>query len=113
NSVINNIFTNAIKFSYPDSKIIVTAEPAAACVKFSIRDFGIGMPGNLLKNLFDVRKTTSRMGTEGEEGTGFGMPLMKKFVNAYGGAIEIFSKAQHEAPQNHGTTVVISCPEGK
>ena len=52
NSVLNNILTNAIKFSFPDSKILIKAEKAEDLVTVSIRDFGIGIPNSILKNLF-------------------------------------------------------------
>ncbi len=105
NSVMNNIFTNALKFSYHHSKIIIDAMRAENYAEISIRDFGIGMSEKLLNDLFDVSKATSRAGTDGETGTGFGLPLIKKFINAYGGTIEIFSKQKKEHPQDHGTEI--------
>ena len=82
NSVLNNLLTNAIKFSYPNSKIIITSESKKKNIQVCVQDFGIGMPSVLLNNIFDVSKSTSRLGTNGENGTGFGMPLIKKFMNS-------------------------------
>ncbi len=107
NSVLNNIFTNAIKFSFPNSKVMIEAQPAKEKVTLTIRDFGMGMSPVLLQDVFDISKTTSREGTNGEVGTGFGMPLMKKFVNAYGGTIELSSIEQKEGLTDHGTTVTL------
>ncbi|QTA88688.1 hybrid sensor histidine kinase/response regulator [Desulfonema magnum] len=112
NSVINNLFTNAIKFSFPDSKIIIGASQADDMVTISIRDFGVGMSQELQKDIFDMKKTTSRIGTGGEVGTGFGMPLVKKFVHTYGGKIEIFSKEEKDDPQDHGTEIRLTLKAG-
>jgi signal transduction histidine kinase len=61
-----------------------------------------------LKDLFDISKATSRQGTKGEVGTGFGMPLMRKFVHSYGGEIEISSRDKRSFPDDHGTTIKLT-----
>jgi CheY-like chemotaxis protein len=111
NSVLNNLFTNAIKFSYSNSKVIVNAKRSTNSIELFIQDFGIGMPVTLLQDVFNVSKTTSRPGTGRERGTGFGMPLVKKFVDAYGGTIEVFSKEEKLHPQEHGTLVKMTLPQ--
>jgi CheY-like chemotaxis protein len=112
NSVINNLLTNAVKFSYPNSKIIIEAKQSGDNVTVSIQDFGVGMSEQLQRDIFDMKKTTSRIGTGGETGTGFGMPLVKKFVKAYGGAIEIASKREKDCPEDHGTEVRVILKSG-
>ncbi len=107
NSVMNNIFTNAVKFSPRNSKIFVTARTDGEYAEISVRDSGIGMSQKMLKNIFDISKATSRPGTEGETGTGFGMPLIRKFMTAYGGSIRVLSKNQEENPGDHGTEVIL------
>ena len=106
NSVFNNILTNAVKFSYPGSKITVRAgSEENNFIAVSIEDTGIGMSSRLIKDIFNVSKATSREGTSGETGTGFGMPLIRKFMETYGGSIEIFSKDEKTNPKDHGTTI--------
>lgn len=112
NSVLNNILTNAIKFSFPDSKVIISAQEIKDEVVLSICDSGIGMSKTLKENLFNVNQETNRFGTKGERGTGFGMPIVKKFVNLYGGRIEIFSKEQTESQEHHGTEVKVYLKKG-
>lgn len=107
NSVCNNILTNAIKFSERGGKIDIRTELKDSMVRIYFRDYGIGMPESLVQDLFNITKKTNRPGTEGEEGTGFGMPLMQKFVRAYGGEIEVQSKDIECHPADHGTTMII------
>ncbi len=108
NSVMNNLLTNAIKFSEPNSKIIISAHDDKGVVNLSIRDFGIGMSETLVNNIFNINTPTSRTGTEGEPGTGFGMPLVEKYVNIYGGKIRISSKEKSDLETDHGTEINIS-----
>jgi len=108
NSVLNNLLTNAIKFSYSGSEIRVAAQQYGEDkVDLIIQDNGMGIPAQTLDGLFDWRKTKSRPGTSGETGTGFGMPMVKKFVQAYGGQIEIISSDVNDDPNTHGTTVIL------
>ena len=74
-------------------------------VTIIIRDEGIGMPADILKNLFDQNKHVSRKGTQGELGTGYGMPLMKTFIEEFGGKVEVSSIEKNSEQQvEHGTT---------
>lgn len=61
------------------------------------------MPETLIGELFDVTKKTSRPGTLGETGTGFGMHIMKSFIEMYGGEVKIVS--QEGTQKDHGTTI--------
>jgi signal transduction histidine kinase len=109
NSVINNILTNAIKFSRLGSEVEINAsyENRLNKARISIKDHGIGMPKSLIEKIFDISEQTSRTGTSGEIGTGFGMPLVKKFVSEYGGQIEVRSVEEHENSMSHGTEFII------
>jgi|GEM_PF-5455020 len=103
NNVFNNIISNAIKFTPKGGNIFISAKVEDDFIKLTIKDSGIGIPGDLLANIFRPNKQTSRPGTEGEKGTGFGMPLVKTYIDYYGGKIlvESFDKENH--PENHGT----------
>ena len=103
NSVFNNLLTNAIKFSHSGSPITIqaTVEDDWVCVCF--RDHGVGMPGDVLAHLFDLSKSRNRLGTAGETGTGFGMPLMRRLVTQFGGRVEVTSREETASPDDHGT----------
>ncbi len=112
NSVINNILTNAIKFSYPDSVIEIKASEINGKIAVSFRDYGIGIPQAILDNLFDLDKATSRSGTQDETGTGWGMPLVRSFVEAYGGKISVLSETEKTGDRQRGTEVVLTLRKG-
>jgi len=109
NTVFNNLITNAVKFSKTGSSIRIYIDKQDSHeICLVIQDSGIGIPQDLLKDLFDISKTTNRIGTDGETGTGFGMPLVKKFMEKYGGDIQIISKSQDEDPDDHGTLICLT-----
>lgn len=105
NSILNNIITNSIKFSEKGSKVnLVARRIDGSTIELKIRDFGIGIPLEILPHIFSETYETSRMGTDGELGTGFGMPLVKKFMLAYGGSIDVVSTTLGE---DSGTTTTL------
>ena len=112
NSVVANLLSNAIKFSQPNSAITFTASPIGDKVILKVTDTGIGMPEPIREHLFNISVPTSREGTAQEVGTGFGMPLVKKFVNSYNGEIEVFTKDIDDNPDDHGTTMQITLQAG-
>ncbi len=100
--VLSNIVSNSVKFSEPKGAIYIQATPGAdGHIHLQIKDEGIGMPTQIRDSLFDVQRKTTRPGTSGERGTGFGMHLMKTFVEKYGGDVEVQSE------ENRGTTFTL------
>lgn len=92
NQVLGNALSNAIKFSHVGGKIeILITDTQDDYYKLQIKDHGIGIPSHLMQDLFEYNKRISRPGTLGEEGTGFGMQIMKSFVELYGGKVEVES----------------------
>jgi signal transduction histidine kinase len=92
NEVLGNLLSNAIKFSSPGSVIRVEARPYhKGWALITVQDQGIGMTPEIIKNLFDPRQNRSQKGTHGELGIGYGMPLAKAFLDAYGARIEVES----------------------
>ncbi len=90
-TVLTNVTSNAIKFSHPGGKLIVRAEVDGGKVKITVTDFGVGIPSQLLSKLFSTSHPTTRLGTGGEAGTGFGMPLVHHALEAMGGSIRVES----------------------
>ena len=113
--VMINLLGNAVKFSPSASTVRITATQAVdheSPVELSIIDSGIGMPPDILEHLFEPGKNTTRPGTDDESGTGFGMPLVRRFVQAYGGSIEVLSRDRDLHPGESGTEVRLQLPAG-
>ncbi len=100
-----NVFSNAIKFSKPKGKITFAIYEHEDQIHFKVQDYGIGMPEEIKKNLFEIDKPTSRPGTDGEHGTGYGMPILKYFVELFNGEIEVLTK------EEYGTKFVLKFPD--
>jgi signal transduction histidine kinase len=104
-SVLNNIIGNAIKFSSSGQVIeIEITEINETIVIIDIRDQGIGIPVEMIEHLFVGDKKTSRVGTDGEFGTGFGLPLANSYVCQYGGEIVVESLTEEERDEMSYTT---------
>lgn len=113
NVVIGNFLSNAIKFSTIGARIQIQLKNIGNSVELTIQDQGIGIPEDMLKNLFNFEAKTSRTGTQGEKGTGFGMPLAKTYVDIFGGQLQITSSCISKNPSQHGTTVTIKFQTAK
>ncbi|MCJ8346487.1 hybrid sensor histidine kinase/response regulator [bacterium] len=109
-SVMNNLLSNALKFSYEKGIIFVTSEVKDSKLVVCVKDQGIGMKEVVLEKIFKTDTTTSTKGTAGEKGTGFGMPLVKRWIERFGGEIEVKSSHQSESPNQHGTEIYLSLP---
>ncbi len=112
NSVLNNILSNAIKFSYPGGDIRINAEEVNDKVVISVRDYGIGIPSWMIADLYKLDRSTSRKGTEGETGTGYGLSLIKQIVTAYGGSVDINSNETSAGDVIKGTEVKLILKSG-
>ncbi|MFK7824606.1 MAG: sensor histidine kinase [Oligoflexales bacterium] len=114
NQVINNVISNAIKFSPKNSKITINFnQTKPGEIKLSIIDQGIGMPEKIKNNLFSFTDKTTRSGTMNEKGTGFGMPLVKAFMDSFNGKVEVETKEKSdENDLEHGTTFHLFFKDG-
>lgn len=111
NQVLANIVSNAIKFSEQGSSIDIHWMTEFDKVKLVIADHGVGMPEEVLNNIFNDNHAHSRVGTFGEIGTGYGMPLVKLFVQEFKGSIDIHSIEKSKDPHNCGTIITITLPK--
>jgi len=89
--VLNNLISNAVKFSYSMGRIEVSFEADDTSARLIVRDEGRGIPERYIKDIFrpDV-KTTSR-GTLGEVGSGLGLVFSQQIMRAHGGTITLES----------------------
>ena len=102
--VFNNLLTNAIKFSYPETTIHVDVSKKNNSVQVAIKDQGVGIDKNKLENLFEPFQKVSSSGTAGEKGTGLGLLIVKRIVEGHNGDIWVDSKPKK------GSTFYFSLP---
>ncbi len=89
-TVIRNIYTNALKFTPDGGVITVKAEKTQEdCLLLSISDSGIGIPDDMVPMLFTVKEEKNRPGLGGERSTGLGLMLCKEFVELHQGCIKL------------------------
>lgn len=110
NVILLNLLTNAIKFSHPGDQIDVRAYVKEEKVVVEVRDYGIGIPPEILKDIFSLNAVTTRPGTFGESGTGCGMPLVKEYLQLMGGEIEVVSVEMEVEKSKRGTMVTLHIP---
>ena len=91
-SVVQNIVMNAIKFTPKGGKIVISAGNKNKFVEVSISDSGIGISPEKSSNLFDFSSIFTTEGTNGEKGTGLGLPLCSEFVERNQGKIRVESE---------------------
>lgn len=80
NTVFSNLISNAIKFSYARNEINIHIYPSEACVVIDVQDYGTGIKQSALRKVEAGINPESSTGTNGEEGTGFGMLLAKNYI---------------------------------
>lgn len=92
-TVLRNLISNAIKFSYEGSIVTVSAVREKERITVTVTDSGTGIEPKTLKALFSLdEKVTSVKGTANEKGTGLGLILCKEFIEKNGGSIAVTSK---------------------
>ncbi|MCF8254392.1 MAG: hypothetical protein K9I36_03245 [Bacteroidia bacterium] len=88
-TVLRNLVSNAIKFSYPNGIISLEVTKQKDEFLFSITDSGVGIEEHNIGRLFQSGYTT--YGTSNEKGTGLGLELCKEFIKIQGGIIWVES----------------------
>lgn len=92
-TVLRNLLNNAVKFSWPDSRVTVFAEagPDDAMLTVGVADKGVGMTPEARAKLWKLSEQPSTRGTNNEEGTGLGLMICKEFVEKQGGSLWVDS----------------------
>ncbi|MBS4057348.1 MAG: response regulator [Bacteroidales bacterium] len=92
NTIVRNLVFNAIKFTPRGGSVTIAAKRhSKERGVISVADTGIGMPAELVENLFNIGYKTNRKGTEGEASTGLGLILCKEYVEKNDGNIWVES----------------------
>ncbi|MBC7914045.1 MAG: hybrid sensor histidine kinase/response regulator [Pyrinomonadaceae bacterium] len=102
-SIVQNLVTNAIKYTPQQGTITISAEQLDTMVEICIKDTGVGMSAATMEKLF-IESNSSLKGTDNEHGTGLGLLLVKDFVNQHGGVIHV------ESNEGEGTCFKFTIP---
>ncbi|MGW9685959.1 hybrid sensor histidine kinase/response regulator [Flagellimonas sp. 2504JD1-5] len=92
NQVLNNLITNAIKFSHEGTRVCLKAEQKGDNLVISLQDEGQGIPEREIDLLFNPFSKTSVKSTAGEKSTGLGLMIVKKILDAHKADISVTSK---------------------
>ena len=101
--VFTNLVSNAIKFTPEQGQVCLSIQSRDKELVMAVRDTGMGIPGEDLHKVFDRFYRVERPGKE-IQGTGLGLPIVKKIVTSHGGRIDIESELEQ------GTTFTVYLP---
>ncbi len=104
-TILRNLISNALKFTKPGGKVVISAEDLPDVWRVSVTDSGIGIKEDELNNLFRIESTHSRVGTQNEKGTGLGLILCKDFIELHKGKIWV------ESVVDKGSTFFFTIPK--
>lgn len=105
-TVLRNIITNAIKFSYPGSHVAIDTV-VNGNIEIIVTDMGKGISEEDLKNMWSRDSNMVSEGTAREIGTGTGLMLCKQLIERHGGNISVASKI------DEGSSFKITLPNAK
>ena len=91
-AVLRNLISNAIKFSYPGSKVTVASVKDGTNFCISVIDEGTGIRPDILSKLFSPGNVTTTEGTLREKGSGLGLMIAKDYTERNGGKIHVITE---------------------
>lgn len=102
--VIDNIISNALKYSPDGGTVCFGIEKADDDIIVSIADEGMGIPQDMVKRIFDRFYRADRARSRAMGGTGLGLAIAKEMIQAHGGTIWA------ESEEGKGTTIFFTLP---
>lgn len=102
---LQNILSNAIKFSYESSLIEVVAKESNQHITITVKDHGMGFDQSKEAALFERFTKEGRRGTLNEASTGLGLYLVRKIIENHGGSISAKSDGEDK-----GATFIVILP---
>ncbi|KQY88294.1 ATP-binding protein [Pelomonas sp. Root1444] len=103
--VFSNLLNNAAKYTEPGGRIAIEASRAEGVVHVSIRDNGVGIPHEMLKDIFEMFRQVPGSLDRAPGGLGIGLTLVRTLVELHGGQVQ----AQSDGP-GHGSEFIVSLP---
>ncbi len=91
-TVLRNLVSNAIKYSFSNGKVGVESRKTGNMIEIQVTDEGIGIDKELQDSLFRIDKNIVMRGTANEKGSGLGLLICKELVEKLGGQIWVESE---------------------
>jgi PAS domain S-box-containing protein len=102
--VVVNLLSNAAKFSPPGGDVLIRVVPGATTLRIEVEDFGDGIPEAFKVHVFEKFAQADASTARRFEGTGLGLNIARKLVEAMAGSIGFHSAA------THGTIFYVELP---
>jgi PAS domain S-box-containing protein len=84
---LDNLITNAAKYSDPGGLISIAAEASGDKLRIRVKDAGIGIPRHMLERVFDMFTQVDRSLERSRSGLGIGLTLVRRIVELHGGTV--------------------------
>jgi len=101
---MDNLITNALKFSNNNNKIEIYLSLSDGNAIIEVRDYGLGIPEDLIPHIFERFSKARRPGLRGEQSTGLGLSISKQIIENHQGSIDVTSE------EKKGSTFIIQLP---
>lgn len=92
--IFSNLLSNSVKYTNNGGTIVMSAEPVGQMVEIAIKDNGIGIPPDMLPEIFKMFLQVDASLERSQGGLGIGLTLVKSFVEMHGGTVEARSEGQ-------------------
>jgi len=105
--VFANLINNAIKYNKPDGNVTISIKEMPDLIGVDIEDTGVGIAPEHLPYIFDQFYQIDRSKRKGDKGSGLGLTIAKKIVDAHGGSIQVSSEV------GKGTVFTVLLPKAE
>jgi two-component system, sensor histidine kinase and response regulator len=92
--ILQNLISNAIKFSYKDSVVKVTADNHKDKYEISVKDNGVGLSKETIEKIFRFDSKYTTPGTEDETGSGLGLMISSEMTELHKGKLSVRSEVE-------------------
>ena len=106
--IILNLLNNSAKYTEPGGKIRLTAKTTADEVEIRVRDNGIGIPPEMLSDIFEMFRQVETEGGRTRAGLGIGLSVVKGLVEMHGGSVSAISEGRGK-----GSEFIVRLPLSK
>ncbi|MBP2029555.1 signal transduction histidine kinase [Methanohalophilus levihalophilus] len=103
--ILNNLISNAVKFTHSNGRITIRAKKISTMIQISVEDTGIGIEPEKINSIFDRFYQTDSSTKRAYGGTGLGLAIVKRLVELHGGQIHV------ESELRKGTKFTFELPE--